>query len=313
MHQRIAAPDPQDVYEFFDLYWERCMGTGASDFTEGLYGDGGPASKPLDVAQRDQRAYLLDQGCVGRGTRLLEVGCGLGSLLQDARARGASAVGLAPSRPQARRCAAKGLTVHNLAWQEVGSDLDGRFDVVIANGSLEHYVSRVEAEQGRQEAIYRHFFERCAAWLESRSAIRRVVLTYISFARTPDPREVAIPTRRLRVGSDEFHYRLLERMYRGWYPDGRDQVLRCAAPRFAVVEMQDGTRDYYLTSLVWSRLARRGLLRMPGIVARLVRWWRLDPDFGDRMRCLLYGSWAWQFAGDDPPCRLNRVTLELRA
>jgi cyclopropane fatty-acyl-phospholipid synthase-like methyltransferase len=301
------------VYEFFDLYWERCMGARASDFTEGLYGDGDGASKLLHVAQQDQRAYVLDQGRVGRGTRMLEVGCGLGSLLEDAGKRGARAVGLAPSPPHARRCSAKGLTVRNLSWQQVGHELDGEFDVVIANGSLEHYVSRSDAEQGRQEAIYRQFFEQCAAWLDRTSTIKRTVLTFISFARTPDPRAVTVPTRRLPVGSDAFHFRLLERMYRGWYPDGREQVLRCAAPRFDVVEVQDGTRDYYLTSLVWSRLARRGLVRMPGFVPRLIRWWRCDPDLGDRIRCLLYGSWAWQFAGADPPCRLNRVTLELRA
>jgi cyclopropane fatty-acyl-phospholipid synthase-like methyltransferase len=304
--------NPDDCYGFFDLYWERCMGSDAPDFTEGLYGDG-PESKPLSVAQHDQRAYMLDQARVGPGTRVLEVGCGLGSLLEDARDRGAKAIGLAPSPPHARRCTEKGLTVRNVPWQEVGDDLDGAFDVVIVNGSLEHYVSRAEAEAGRQEAVYSRFFERCAAWLDPSSPIRRTVVAFISFARNPDPRTAALPTKQLRFGSDEFHYRLLDRMFRGWYPYGKEQVLRCAAPFFDVLQTQDGTRDYYVTSLEWSRRARRGLLRMPTVLPGLVRWWRSDPDFADRVRCMLYGSWTWQFAGDDPPCRLSRVTLALRS
>ena len=147
-----TEPNPEDCYAFFDLYWERCMGTDAPDYTEGIYGNGGQDSKPLSTAQHDQRAYMLDQARVGRGTRVLEVGCGLGSLLEDARDRGANAIGLAPSPPQARRCTEKGLTVRNLSWQQVGDDLDGKFDVVIANGSLEHYVSREEAEAGQWDS-----------------------------------------------------------------------------------------------------------------------------------------------------------------
>ena len=309
-----TRPNVEDCYEFFHLYWERCMGEDASDFTEGLYDGRGSDSKTLEAAQRDQRAYLLDQAQVREGTRILEVGCGLGSLLEDIRERGADGIGLTPSPPQAQRCADKGLVVRNIPWQAAGSEFEGKFDAVIVNGSLEHFVSREEAERGEQEAIYRRFFDRCAAWLDRSSSVKRTVLAFISFNRIPDPRVVAKPTRELPHLSDDFHYRLIERLYRGWYPQGKEQLLRCASERFELLDIREATRDYYLTSLEWSRRARKkSLLALPRALPGLVRWWRSDPDFPDLVRSFYYGSWSWQFTGDDPPCSLNRATFQLRA
>jgi arsenite methyltransferase len=49
---------------------------------------------PLHPGGRTATAELLDSAAVGSDTRLLDVGCGAGTALEQARGRGASAVGL---------------------------------------------------------------------------------------------------------------------------------------------------------------------------------------------------------------------------
>lgn len=307
-------PDPADVYGFFDVWWARCMGMDALDYTEGLYEGGDHRSRPLEEAQRAQRAWVLDQALVGPSRRVFEVGCGNGSLLKDARERGARAVGITPNPNQVRLCRELGLDARQLAWQEIGPDWDQRFDAIVANGSLEHYVSLDEARRGLQQSIYERFFDLCAELLDRATSNARVVLTFIAFRRIPDPDHVDQPSRELRFKSDAYHYRLLERTYRGWYPAGKQQVHDAARRHFELIEEEDGTRDYYTTTVEWARRTRLGLLRrFPILLPGLFRWLREDPDAMERVRCFLHGSWGWQFAGDDPPCTLVRATYRRRA
>lgn len=308
-----AEADPADVYGFFDIWWAECVGLDALDYTEGLYHGGDHRSRSLEDAQRDQRAWVLDQARVGPGSRLFEVGCGNGSLLEDAEARGARAVGITPNPNQVRLCRSRGLDVRQRTWQEVGSEHDDDFDAVVANGSLEHFVSLDEARWGLQERIYERFFDLCASLLDRTSRSGRVVLTFIAFRRIPDPDEVDKPSRELPFKSDAYHYRLLERTYRGWYPSGGEQVHRAAEPHFDLIEEEEGTHDYLMTTREWARRTRRLLLRrLPVVLPGLVRWLRDDPDAMERVRCFLHGSWGWQFEGDDPPCSLVRATYRLR-
>ena len=310
---RIQA-DPEDVYGFFDMFWDKLMGNEALDFTEGFYEGGDHRSRSLEDAQRAQRTWVLDQAQVEPGRRVLEIGCGMGNLLKRARARGAHAIGITPNPHQVAYGRSQGLEVKQLAWQDIGSEWDGDFDAVIANGSLEHYVTLAQARAGLQESIYEQFFERCAALLDRASSSARVVLTFIAFKRIPDPEEVSRPSRDLPFRSDAYHYRLLERMFRGWYPNGKEQIHRCADKRFELIEEQDGTRDYHTTTREWTRRTRRGLApRLPSLLPGLVRWLREDPDATELLRSIWHGSWGWQFAGEDPPCTLNRMTYRLRA
>lgn len=313
--RRVDTPaaNPADVYGFFDIWWEKCVGPDALDYTEGLYHGGDYRSRSLEDAQRDQRAWVLDHALVGPGSRVFEVGCGNGSLLKDVEARGGRGVGITPNPNQVRLCRNMGLDVRQKTWQQVGSEHDDDFDAVVANGSLEHFVSLGEARRGLQDAIYERFFDLCASVLDHASRSRRVVLTFIAFKRTPDAEEVDRPSRELPFGSDAYHYRLLERTYRGWYPSGGEQVHRAAERHFELIDEEDGTHDYLMTTREWARRTRWLLLRrLPAVLPGVVRWLRHDPDAMERVRCFLYGSWGWQFGGDDPPCSLVRATYRLR-
>src|SRR5207249_11032059 len=88
----------------FDRFFPPC---GLLDYTEGIYH--GSSSTPYEVAQKNQINYVLNEvGCTA-GTRLLEIGCGNGTLLEAARERRAEAVGITISPEQVRLCRSRGL------------------------------------------------------------------------------------------------------------------------------------------------------------------------------------------------------------
>lgn len=98
----------------------------------------------LDEAQRDKHDLVCRKLDLQPGMRLLDVGCGWGSLaLHAAREYGARAVGVTLSAPQAeyaqRRVADAGLTdlveIRNQDWRDVD---DGPYDAVASVGMAEH-------------------------------------------------------------------------------------------------------------------------------------------------------------------------------
>jgi SAM-dependent methyltransferase len=140
-----------------------------------------PAGAALHDLYRDMRddAYLVEEAGrrataarlldligeqVGSG-RLLDVGCGHGLLLDEARRRGFEVVGLELSRSAARHaCETLGLDVRELPLEEF--DSWGSFDVVVLADVLEHLEDPVGA------------VERCARMLRPGGALCVV---------TPDP------------------------------------------------------------------------------------------------------------------------------
>jgi 2-polyprenyl-3-methyl-5-hydroxy-6-metoxy-1,4-benzoquinol methylase len=119
-----------------------------------------------ETGRRATAAHLLDLiGADVAGGRLLDVGCGHGLLLDEARQRGFEVVGLELSRAAARHARdALGLDVREVALEDF-EDADG-FDVVVLADVLEHLDDPVAA------------VERCARLLRPDGALCVV---------TPDP------------------------------------------------------------------------------------------------------------------------------
>ncbi|HEY2841829.1 MAG TPA: class I SAM-dependent methyltransferase, partial [Pirellulales bacterium] len=171
-----------NCYSFFDKIFPDF---GMLDYTEGMYH--GDPTTPFDVAQRNQIHYLLDEVDCGPGIRLLDVGCGNGNLLAEAKERGARAIGITISPEQARICRSRGLDVRLLDYREIGADFSGAFDAVIANGPIEHFVEPEDAMAGADNVIYRRMFEILHSAIDPRSTVRRLVNTTIHFVRRPNP------------------------------------------------------------------------------------------------------------------------------
>jgi cyclopropane-fatty-acyl-phospholipid synthase len=295
-------------YSVLDRFMPAC---GFPDLTEGMY-EGDPG-RPYEAAQAWQAEALLDRAGCRAGTRLLDIGCGYGRLLRAAAARGAHATGITISPEQVRRGRRAGLDVHLLDYKNLDAAWTGRFDAVIANGSLEHFAQPDDAAAGRDDEVYRHLFRTVHRVLDPASPSGRFVTTAIHFRRRPDPNDLLRPASAFPPGSEPFHWSRLAHGFGGWYPLA-GQLARCARGVFEPAHEEDGTEDYRLTSEAWLRGVRRALRSPRGLaialrtiplaVRRPVQLVRL-------LRCMFGSeSWNWQFRGDPPPALLLRHTWQ---
>lgn len=312
-----TAPTVVTCYSLFDAFMTRC---GFTDLTDGMYE--GDSTRSYEAAQARQAEVLLDRAGVcgefggrcppDRPWRVLDIGCGYGRILKAAQARGATAWGITISPEQVRRNTAAGLNVKLQNYKHLGSEWDGRFDAVIANGSLEHFAQPADAAAGRDDDIYRHLFETVHRLLDPSTPRAKFVTTAIHFRHRPDP--ATLLSAKHPRGSEEFHLaRVLAEGFGGWYPVA-GQLERCAGEFFRLVHEEDGIEDYRIGSddclaactrrihslrglPIWVRAAPL-LLRHPVQSARLYRC-----VFGSE-------SWNWQFRGDPPPTVLLRQTWE---
>jgi cyclopropane fatty-acyl-phospholipid synthase-like methyltransferase len=298
-------------YSAVDRFFPAC---GLFDLTEGMYH--GDPTLPYEQAQTNQHDYLLDQILCGAGCRVLDIGCGYGTLLARAKGRGAHAMGISVSPPQVRRCRQSGLDVRLLDYRAIPRDWDGTFDGVIANGSIEHFVQPDDVAEGRADDVYRQLFATVHRLIDPASSARRLVTTTIHVLRPPsDPRAVLKRPSTFPRGSDDYHWSVLEHGWGGYYPE-LGQLRRCASGFFDLIEEVDGTEDYRLTSEEWLRRVRRalwsprvvmiGLCSLPDLVRSPRQFVTLLAGF------LSSESWNWQFRGPNPPTRLLRQTWEYR-
>lgn len=303
-----ARPTVVTCYRLLDL---SVIG-GIADFTEGIYEDDDPQSQSAYLkAQWRQSEYLLDEIHCGRGSRILEVGCGNGRLLAQAQQRGARALGITISEEQVARCRGQGLDVLELNYRDVPHTWDGSFDGLVANGSLEHFASVDDAVAGRVSEVYEEMF---AIFRRLVCAGCRLATTAIHFRRRGQvkPEDIQRGPYAFAKGTPERHFAMvLERTFGGWYP-GPGQLEDCARGLFRLVREVDGTGDYRITSEYWLRRMKWSLVLNPRVWTGLARRLRqhLRPTL-DMLRCLVVDqSWNWQFRGDPPATVLLRHTWE---
>ena len=298
-------------YSAVDRFFPAC---GLFDLTEGIY-HGNPATS-YEQAQANQLEYLLDQIRCGSECRVLDIGCGYGTLLERIRQRGAKGVGITISPEQFRRCRQKDLDVHLFDYRVLPDEWNRTFDGVIANGSIEHFVRPADAATGRQDGIYSRLFAGVHRLIDPDSTMRLFATTTVHYIRKPsDPLDLLRTPLVYHWGSDNFHWAVLERGWGGYYPEV-GQMSRCADGYFDLIEEDDGTEDYLLTSIEWARRIRRALLssQVIKIVSRsLPILIRAPGQFLTLLLSLYFSdSWNWQFRPPDPPMRLLRQTWEYR-
>jgi cyclopropane fatty-acyl-phospholipid synthase-like methyltransferase len=245
--------------------------------------------------------------------RVLDVGCGAGTLLEMVRQRGGSGIGITISPEQQRWCRSRGLDVRLINYVELGREFDGKFDAVVANGSIEHFVQPADALAGQAEVMYTRLFRILHRVLDPTSPVRRVATTVIHFVRRPSPRALVSSPRQYVRGSDNYHYSLLAGSFGGCYPT-LGQLERCANGFFSPARAVDGTEDYRLTSEQWLERVRatlrspRGLKILAEALPLVVRH---PVQFSRMVECMLWAeSWNWQFRGPTAPTRLLRHTWQ---
>jgi cyclopropane-fatty-acyl-phospholipid synthase len=264
--------DLEFTYSLIDRIFRLSLGE-LADFSGALYG--GDFSLSLEEAQRRKHDYVCEQIGIAPGRRMLDLGCGWGPLLEAARRREATGVGVTLSSAQAAACRRHGLEVHLRDALTVTRDTFGAFDAVASLGAFEHFCSREQHDAGRQEQIYRGLFANVAGLLPERG---RFYLQTMVFGRNVIPFEdVSIDAPR---DSDSFHLALLARQFPGSFlPLGPEQVVRCASPRFRLVASTSGRLDYIETIAQWRRRFAEPSVRKTLMKLQLVPRWLTSADF----------------------------------
>lgn len=307
--ERGIAPAVRRCYDLLEV----ARVCGITDLTDGKYVDDRNDRTDYLAAQVRQAQFLLDQARCGAGSRLLDIGCGYGRILEHASWRGAAAKGVTISPPQVADCRARGLDVLELDYREIprrgGVSWGHEFDAVVANGSLEHFVQPADAAAGHADVIYEEMFAICR-WLLKLGG--RLVTTAIHFRRAQqfDAATIQLGPRAQPTGSDAYQFAMLSTWFGGWYPEP-GQLERCAAGRFELIYEEDGTHDYHLTSEYWLREFVCRLTFDPRV------WWAVAGQIWQRPRPALAmlrlqlwdQSWAWQFRPPAPMQLLRQTWL----
>jgi cyclopropane-fatty-acyl-phospholipid synthase len=249
-----------------------------SDFSGAKFD--GDFSLGLEQAQRRKHDYVAEQIGIGPGRRLLDLGCGWGSLLAYTQARGGAGVGVTLSSAQLAACRRHGLEVYLEDAREIDSERFGMFDAVASLGAFEHFCSPDDYEAGRQEEIYRDLFARVSSVLPRGG---RFYLQTMVFGRNMIPASRldlealrAIPPR----DCDEWYIALLGRQFPGsWLPSGQEQVVGCAEPHFRLVSSISGRLDYIETINRWNERIGAPSFRKTMLKLQLLPRWLTSADF----------------------------------
>ena len=206
----------------------------------------------LEQAQRRKLDWHLDAASVRRGARILDIGCGWGSLLDRAAhdRNAARAVGLTPSRRQCDwingRSGTANIEVVCRRWQE--ADVGTGYDAVFSLGALEHVARPGLSAAGKIDS-YERFFEFCR---RSVSGSGRLSIQFVGWMDVPPSAETDNLPTELFPESD------LPRLA---------EVIAAAEPTFHTLLLENVPNDYALTLRAWlSRINRHrdGLVREHG-------------------------------------------------
>lgn len=217
--------------DFFRLWLDQSLTYSCALWEEG---------DTLESAQARKLDYLIDGACASGTERVLDIGCGWGSLLQRLveRHRVEHAVGLTLSEAQAdlaRQLTAERCEVRVENW--IDHTPTAPYDAIISIGAFEHFANYGMRRDARLRA-YRRFFERCAEMLPQGG--RLALQTNVKGNNTRLDRETASQLRFV-----------LERVFTESELPWASEVILASERLFEVVAMRNDPDHYARTCADW--------------------------------------------------------------
>lgn len=262
--------DIEDMYDWIDYFHTLCLGKW-SDFSCAFFD--GDFSKTLDQAQHDKHEYVLEGCRVNKqNVNILDIGCGWGPILKAIKLKGGYGIGLTLSRGQAAYCKEIGLDVRVLDWKNIERHSIGKFDAVISIGAFEHFCSVEEFLSGKQEKIYKQFFDLCATLLPVGGMMYLQAMTW--GLKVPDPNNLRLDA---AEGTPEKVLARLRKFYPGsWPPSNKKQIVEAASDHFRLVKSNNGRKDYIETQKRWMNSVKN-LWKFPTVFKAIPSIIRLLP------------------------------------
>lgn len=259
-----SQKDLDFTYTTIDKIFRLSVGE-TGDYSGAMYN--GDFSLTLEEAQRQKHKFIADSLGIGRGTKVLDMGCGWGPFLTYLKnERGADARGVTLSSGQAAACRANGLNVEVKDARLVTPADYGTFDAVTCIGGMEHFCSIDEYRAGQQDEVYARFFRNLSALLPTGG---RFYMQTMVFGKNMIPLDqISLDSPK---DSDSYSLALMIAQFPGsWLPYGAEQVVRNAAPGFKLISQSSGRLDYIETIGQWRKRFRAFNLEKYALYASLL-------------------------------------------
>jgi len=214
--------------DFFGLWLGQSMTYTAARFSN--------PGMSLDEAQADKIAHHLNAAGVTEGARVLDIGCGWGTLMRAAvNDRGAAAAtGLTLSPLQRDYIEGRGTPGVTAALQSYEHFTpESPFDSIMSVGAFEHFTRPSSSPSQRREA-YEGFFRRCAEWMTKDGKLSLQTMTW---------GDASQKERDLIKIHDVFPESTLPEI---------EEVVAAAHPYLELVAMENRPEDYAMTLAGWA-------------------------------------------------------------
>lgn len=243
----MAGRDDMDFsYTTVDRFFRASIGE-MGDFSGAWYD--GDFSLTLEQAQRAKHERIAHFLHIEPGSRVLDLSCGWGPFLNMMREIGAAGLGVTLSEGQAQACRRNGLDVTNRDCRTLTPGDFGLFDAAVSIGGFEHFASIEDMQAGRQDEVYRAFFQtvhsllRPGGWFYMQTMVFGAHM--IPFERVDA---------RAPKGSDAYQLGQLRIQFPGsCLPFGAEQVIADASPLFSLEFKSSGRLDYIETITQWKK------------------------------------------------------------
>ncbi len=261
------------TYTTIDRIFRLSMGE-TGDYSGAKYD--GNFSMTLEEAQRAKHQFIADSLNIGPGKKVLDMACGWGPFLNYLKKeRGVSGLGLTLSEGQAEACQKNGLNVIVKDCRYVQPEDFGQFDAISCIGGMEHFCSIEEWQAGKQEKVYRDFFETIHKLLPPGG---RFYMQTMVFSKN------MIPFEEIDINAEEgstAHVMalMIEEFPGSWLPYGPEMVIRNAEPLFKLISQSSGRLDYIETIGQWRKRFRKFNLQKYWLYASLIPKYLTDKEF----------------------------------
>jgi len=253
-------------------------------------------NKNITEAQTDKNVIILDKLNVKKGTRIIDLGCGYGNLLVEAKKRGAICYGVSICKHHIdfikEQYDISGIVAD---FKNLPNELDGNFDCVVANGSLEHLGFIEDVNNNTLNQNYEKFFNGVYKIIDETSDNRQIFITCLHKN-----------DKRCEQWSmwDFFNAYLIQMTYGGFYPSSPSGLTN-NMKNFTITSQIDATIHYELTSRsgidgsdydFGSRFIRNK--RLSSLLLQFLSFLN-DPYYIQKELYYIFNSWRWQFENNN--------------